>query len=104
MRTIDADELSREIIKSPVTDFFTYQNGQTVWSQTILRFIGEQSTVEAIPVEQVARIIDMATDVPPCRYAYPDNIDWCKSRNCKNGKADFYECWLHALREGWLDE
>lgn len=67
--------------------------------------------VEAIPVEQVARWIMRFTGYAPCDYMYHDEMQekWRKGE-CKNGcridmtDADVYECWLHAIKEGWLDE
>lgn len=68
----------------------------------------QQPTIEAIPVEQVARMLDKASHCPPCiALSMPgiDDIDkWC-DENCQSYiETDKRDCWLHALQEGWLDE
>lgn len=88
MRLIDADKCFAE-------DPYYYDNEYDKYTWDL---ICSQPTVEAIPIEQVAELLHRYAG-SPCNYASFDN-EFCD--NCeRNSKID---CWLHALREGWLDE
>lgn len=54
-------------------------------------------TIDAIPVEQVARIITRVTSKMPCDIA----DEMCPR---ENGKCAESACWEYAIKEGWLDD
>lgn len=76
----------------------------------VMQLVDRQPTIEAIPVEQVAESICKVVDwVEPCDFLNK-NLDkksepWCDS-HCyqKYSRNKVIECWLHALKEGWLDD
>ena len=79
--------------QTPVTEIYV------PWVDVAKRII-KQPTVEAIPVERVARMFAEFTEHVPCGYGFDDD-DWCEE-NCSNHENK--DCWLRALKEGWLDE
>lgn len=92
MRMIDADELECD------TGFDVIERDYIAVSK---RQIDDAPTVEAIPVEQVAELLTKYAG-SPCNYTrIIEEIEFCEERSCRDSKV---ECWLHALREGWLDE
>lgn len=100
MRQIDADKLAN-LIK--IHKVFSSRSG---WSSDmsidlILGLIEDSPTVEAIPIEQVAIMLAKAYENIPCAV-FGRKDEWCNER-CKVGCMQ-WECWLHALKEGWLDD
>lgn len=64
-----------------------------------------------IPVEQVARILTSKIDECPRYCCFGNKMDlWChehtyvdKFHDEYNCCVDEYDCWLHAIKEGWLE-
>lgn len=76
--------------------------------ETAIEVVENSRPFEVIQVEQVARMIsEVALNGigRPCDLNECDLIskrdEFCKFGKC-NGR-DTYDCWLHALKEGWLD-
>lgn len=80
--------------QAPVTEIYV------PWIDVAKRII-KQPTVEAIPVEQVAMMLAKAYANIPCAV-FRRKDEWCNER-CKVGCMQ-WECWLHAIREGWVEE
>lgn len=59
--------------------------------------LNAQPTIDAIPVEQVARIITRVTSKMPCDIA----DEMCPR---ENGKCAESACWEYAIKEGWLGD
>lgn len=75
--------------------------------------LNEAPTIEAIPVEHVARMLARFTeDEHPCHYGYfsrhCSNMVIQKHRDsdkpCYMSDDNICDCWLNAIKEGWLDE
>lgn len=69
--------------------------------------ISIQSTIDAVPVEQVARMFALYTEDYPCNFAtgyYKSQKDEFCGFNSGCSYESNYDCWLHAIKEGWLDE
>lgn len=72
--------------------------------------IDKTPTIDAIPIEQVANFLMKFLDDPhPCNYVWFEekmmDDEWC-AYNCpigENVKPD-NECWVHAIKEGWLSD
>lgn len=93
MRLIDADKLECD------TTFDVIEEDYIAVSK---RQIDDAPTVEAIPVEQVAEILKGLCGFP-CIYVKCKNSNFCKEY-CTGDYIDTKQCWLHALKEGWLDD
>lgn len=70
----------------------------------VMQLYDRQPTIEAIPTEQVASMLKtIAQNTCPIEVIGMDKTEWCIEQNCFD--RFFNEnCWLHALKEGWLDE
>lgn len=109
----DADALITNLEKSRELNesMFSYDNEKMRFIDYGLMFAKQKvetaPAVDAIPVEQVARMLDKASHCPPCiALSMPgiDDIDkWC-DENCRLYiDTDKRDCWEHAIREGWLE-
>ena len=83
MRPIDADELEEKMY------ILTHQE--------LIYAIDDARTIEAIPVEQVARMMLRITNKMPC-----DIVDVMCTK--EDGTCGEVACWIHAIKEGWLEE
>lgn len=64
-------------------------------------------TIDAIPVEKVARMFALYTEDYPCNFAtgyYKSQKDDFCGFNSGCSYESNYDCWLHAIQEGWLDD
>lgn len=101
MRLVNADDIV----------FFGHKDSDLI---TFKSNIDSLPTVEAIPIEKVARIInDMVADDTPCNYRWLNDKgaghcefcdETCKSFEGFRGDGEHWMCWEHAIREGWFDE
>lgn len=107
MRLIDADELMEEINQEKIDDFWVNKSPNFNYFRNMVKSF---KTVDAIPIEQVANfLMKFLDDEHPCNFEWfaEKMIDdeWC-AYNCPIGEnvKTGNECWLHAIKEGWLDE
>lgn len=100
MRLIDADKCFDH-------DPYYYDNEYDKYAHDL---ISAQPTVDAIAVEQVANfLMKFLDDTHPCNFVWFEekmmDDEWC-AYNCPIGEnvKTGNECWLHAIKEGWLDD
>lgn len=64
-------------------------------------------TVKVIPIEEVARMLYKVTGTDPCvALAMPgiEDVDkWCGENCVVDRETSVMDCWIHAIKEGWLD-
>lgn len=73
----------------------------------VMDMIDSQPTVDAIPVEQVARMFARFTEDYPCNFAhgyYQSQKDEFCGFDGECPTENNYDCWIHAIKEGWLDD
>lgn len=95
-RLISADKLI-EAIREEASLF-----ENPVWYSVFLGFVelvNIAPTIEAIPIEQVARMLCKFTEIAPCECGRKRN-GWCFS-NCDGGGV---HCWEHTIKEGWFGD
>lgn len=63
----------------------------------VMQLVDSQPTIEAVPIEQVARIITRITNKMPCDIA----DEMCPREDGTCGES---ACWEYAIKEGWLGE
>lgn len=96
MRLTDVDSVVKYIeeLKTPDAPLIA-----RIVLDNIELFVKNAPTIDAIPMERVARMFAEFTELAPCGYGF-DNDEWC-DENCS--KHENKDCWLHVLNEGWLD-
>lgn len=109
MRLINADKLF-DIVVNVASNDKTLSNDMRKEWDCFIGIICLQPTVEAVPVEQVANfLMKFLDDIHPCNFVWFEekmmDDEWC-AYNCPIGEnvKTGNECWIHAIREGWLDE